>query len=58
MDNSDTGGMRLKRKRKPSEKVLELQAEKSKKPVQKTKPIGKSEKKNKPGVDQDSDVSN
>lgn len=58
MDNSDTGGMRLKRKRKPSEKVLELQAEKSKKPVQKTKQFGKSEKKNKPGVDQDSDVSN
>ncbi|WOG83014.1 hypothetical protein DCAR_0102187 [Daucus carota subsp. sativus] len=56
MDNSDNGGMRLKRKRKPSEKVLEQQAEMSKKPVQK-KPLGKLEKKSKPGVDQDSDVS-
>ena len=56
MDNSDNGGMRLKRKRKPSEKVLEQQAEMSKKPVQK-KPMGKLEKKSKPGVDQDSDVS-
>lgn len=45
MDNSaaeDTGGTRLKRRRKPSEKVLELQqAEKSRKPLQKPKTYGK-----------------
>ncbi|KAK3011975.1 hypothetical protein RJ639_011179, partial [Escallonia herrerae] len=47
MDNSaaeDTEGTRLKRRRKPSEKVLELQAEKLKKPLPKTKPSGKSSK--------------
>ncbi|PSS35786.1 Protein RBL like [Actinidia chinensis var. chinensis] len=47
MDNSaaeDTGGTNLKRKRKPSEKVLELQAEKVKKPSRKMKPSGKSSK--------------
>lgn len=44
IDNSaaeDTSGGRLKRRRKPSEKVLELQAEKVKKPVKKIKPPGK-----------------
>lgn len=38
IDNSaaeDTSAKRLRRKRKPSEKVLELQAEKVKKPPQK-----------------------
>ncbi|XAR63580.1 hypothetical protein NMG60_11023567 [Bertholletia excelsa] len=40
----DTGGTRLKRRRKPSEKVLELHAEKVKKPVKKIKPSGKSSK--------------
>jgi COMPASS component SWD1 len=39
----DTGGTRVKRKRKLSEKVLELQAEKVKKPSQKKHPpLGKS----------------
>ncbi|XP_052194192.1 protein RBL isoform X2 [Diospyros lotus] len=40
----DTGGTRIKRRRKPSEKVLELQAEKVKKPSKKIKPSGKSSK--------------
>lgn len=47
MDNSaaeDTGGTRMKRKRRLSEKVLELQAEKVKKPLQKKQPSGKSSK--------------
>ncbi|KAM7491131.1 hypothetical protein LguiA_034052 [Lonicera macranthoides] len=47
MDNSaaeDTGGTRMKRKRRLSEKVLELQAEKVKKPLQKKQPPGKSSK--------------
>lgn len=36
----DTGGTRMKRRRKPSEKVLELQADKVKKPLQKMKASG------------------
>ena len=47
MDNSaaeDTVGTNLKRRRKPSEKVLELQAEKVRKPSRKMKPSGKSSK--------------
>lgn len=39
-EGEDAGTTFLKRKRKPSEKVLELQAEKVKKPPQKTKPSG------------------
>ncbi|PON59155.1 Guanine nucleotide-binding protein, beta subunit [Trema orientale] len=47
----DAGGTRLKRKRKPSEKGLELQAEKVRKPL---KPSGRSSKlKNKSVVDED-----
>lgn len=61
MDNSageDTGGTRLKRRRKLSEKVLELQAEKVKKPLQKKKSLGKSSKtKNKSVVEQDTRMS-
>lgn len=59
IDNSaaeDTSGGRLKRRRKPSEKVLELQAEieRVKKPVKKTKPPSKPSKpKNKPVVEED-----
>lgn len=40
-EGEDTGTTGLKRRRKPSEKVLEQQAEKVKKPPQKTKPSGK-----------------
>ncbi|XP_010271571.1 PREDICTED: protein RBL [Nelumbo nucifera] len=63
IDNSiaeDTGAARLKRKRKPSEKGLELQAEKGKKPkpLGKVKSSGKSSKsKNKSAVGQDNGVS-
>ncbi|XLS99126.1 hypothetical protein HN51_041861 [Arachis hypogaea] len=46
----DAGGARVKRKRKPSEKVLELQAEKIKKP---SKPSKSSKPKGKSLVDQD-----
>lgn len=60
-DNSaveDTSGGRLKRRRKPSEKVLELQAEKVKKPVKKIKPLGKPLKpKNKSSVHEDNSAS-
>lgn len=53
-DNSiadDAGGSRMKRKRKPSEKILELQAEKVKKPL---KPSGRLSKvKNKSVADLD-----
>ena len=44
MDNSaaeDTGGTRLKRRRRPSDKVMELQVEKVKKSSQRMKPSGK-----------------
>lgn len=44
MDNSaaeDTGGTHLKRRRRPSDKVLELQVEKVRKPSQRMKPSGK-----------------
>lgn len=52
----DTGGTRLRRKRKPSEKGMELQAEKVRKPF-KMKPSAKSSKmKNKCVVDQDTSV--
>lgn len=37
----DTGGTRLKRKRKPSEKGLELQAEKVRKPLKPLKSSGR-----------------
>lgn len=61
IDNSaveDTSGGRLKRRRKPSEKVLELQAEKVKKPVKKIKPLGKPLKpKNKSSVHEDNSAS-
>ncbi|KAJ8433937.1 hypothetical protein Cgig2_001866 [Carnegiea gigantea] len=61
IDNSaveDTSGGRLKRRRKPSEKVLELQAEKVKKPVKKIKPSGKPLKpKNKSPVHEDNSAS-
>ena len=46
----DAGGTRVKRKRKPSEKVLELQAEKIKKPSKSSK---SSKSKTKSLVDQD-----
>lgn len=47
----DAGGTRVKRKRKPSEKGLELQAEKVRKPL---KSSGRTSKfKNKSVVDQD-----
>ncbi|KAL1353124.1 protein RBL isoform X2 [Arachis stenosperma] len=46
----DAGGARVKRKRKPSEKVLELQAEKIKKP---SKPSKSSKPRGKSLVDQD-----
>ncbi|MED6174826.1 hypothetical protein PIB30_072729 [Stylosanthes scabra] len=46
----DAGGARVKRKRKPSEKVLELQAEKIKRP---SKPSKSSKPKSKSLVDQD-----
>ncbi|XP_007010539.2 PREDICTED: protein RBL [Theobroma cacao] len=50
----DTGGTRLKRKRKPSEKGLELQAEKVRKPLKPLKSSGRlSKTKNKSVVDQD-----
>uniref|UniRef100_A0A5B6ZQ60 Uncharacterized protein n=1 Tax=Davidia involucrata TaxID=16924 RepID=A0A5B6ZQ60_DAVIN len=60
MDNSaaeDNGGTHLKRRRKPSEKGLELQAEKVRKPIKKMKPSGKSSKiKNKSMVDQETNI--
>ncbi|XP_057499796.1 protein RBL-like [Actinidia eriantha] len=60
VDNSaaeDTGGTNLKRRRKPSEKVLELQAEKVRKPSRKMKPSGKSSRtRNNSVVEQDSSV--
>lgn len=46
----DAGGTRIKRKRKPSEKVLELQAERVKKPSKSSK---SSKSKIKPSVDED-----
>lgn len=59
MDNfvaEDTGGTRLKRKRKPSEKGMELQAEKVRKPLKTMKSSGKISKiKNKTVVEQDTD---
>lgn len=54
IDNSaaeDAGGARLKRKRKPSEKGLELQAEKVKKPLKSSGRLSKV--KNKSVIDQD-----
>ncbi|KAL6980889.1 hypothetical protein U1Q18_022525 [Sarracenia purpurea var. burkii] len=60
MDNSaaeDTGGTHLKRRRKPSEKVLELQAEKVRKPLKKIKPSGKlSKTKNKSPVEKETSI--
>uniref|UniRef100_A0A5B6ZLM5 Uncharacterized protein n=1 Tax=Davidia involucrata TaxID=16924 RepID=A0A5B6ZLM5_DAVIN len=57
MDNSaaeDTGGACLRRRRKPSEKGLELRVEKVRKPIKKMKPSGKSSKlKNKSVVEQE-----
>ncbi|THF98034.1 hypothetical protein TEA_022756 [Camellia sinensis var. sinensis] len=56
MDNSAAEDTRphLKRRRKPSEKVLELQAEKVRKPLKKINPSGKSSKiKDKPVIEQD-----
>ncbi|KAJ6754741.1 RETINOBLASTOMA-BINDING PROTEIN 5 [Salix purpurea] len=51
----DTGGTRMKRKRKPSEKGLELQARKVGKPVKPLKSSGRLSKlKSKPGTDLDS----
>uniref|UniRef100_A0A2P2QU15 Uncharacterized protein MANES_13G078700 n=1 Tax=Rhizophora mucronata TaxID=61149 RepID=A0A2P2QU15_RHIMU len=49
----DTGGTRLKRKRKPSEKGLELQAEKVKKPLKPLKSSGKHLKAKNKTVDLD-----
>lgn len=57
MENStaeDTDGARLKRKRKPSEKGLELQAVKVKRPVKPLKSSGRLSKTNKPVIDPDS----
>ncbi|XP_058080905.1 protein RBL isoform X2 [Magnolia sinica] len=52
-DDMGTNG-RVKRKRKPSEKGLEMQAEKGRKPLTKIKPSGKSSKaRNKSGEGQD-----
>ncbi|KAK9293103.1 hypothetical protein L1049_021089 [Liquidambar formosana] len=52
----DTGGTRMKRKRKPSEKGLELQAEKVRRPL-KMKTSGKlSKMKSKSVVDQDTSI--
>lgn len=52
----DTGGSRLKRRRKPSEKGMELQAEKVKKPSKKIKFSGKCSKtKSKFIIEQDND---
>ncbi|GLT75812.1 hypothetical protein SLA2020_475090 [Shorea laevis] len=51
----DTGGIQVKRKRKPSEKGLELQAEKVRKPLKPLKSSGRSKTKTKPVVDQDFD---
>ncbi|XP_021720276.1 protein RBL-like [Chenopodium quinoa] len=59
IDNSpaeDTSG-RLKRKRKPSEKVLESQAEMVKKPVKKAKPSAKALKPKDKVVDEDNGLS-
>ncbi|XP_059649321.1 protein RBL [Cornus florida] len=60
MDNSaaeDTGGTSVKRRRKPSEKGLELEAEKVRKPLKKMKPSGKSSKiKNKSVVEQETSI--
>lgn len=55
----DINGGRLKRKRKPSEKVLESQAEMVKKPVKKTKPSTKAtlKPKDKLLVDEDNGLS-
>lgn len=55
----DVNGGRLKRKRKPSEKVLESQAEMVKKPVKKTKPSAKAtlKPKDKFLVDEDNGLS-
>ena len=51
----DTGGTRMKRKRKPSEKGMELQARKVGKPVKPLKSSGKLSKfKIKPDTDMDS----
>lgn len=52
--DEDTGG-RLNRKRKPSEKGLELQAEKVKKPLKPLKSSSRSKTKGKPVADQDFD---
>lgn len=57
MENStaeDTDGARLKRKRRPSEKGLELQAEKVKKPVKPLKSSGRLPKTKQPVIDPDS----
>ncbi|CAK9143062.1 unnamed protein product [Ilex paraguariensis] len=59
MDNSvvgDAGGTRLKRRWKPSEKGLELQAEKVKKPLQKVKPGKSSRNKSKSVVEDETDI--
>ncbi|XP_056164800.1 protein RBL [Syzygium oleosum] len=57
MENStaeDTDGARLKRKRRPSEKGLELQAEKVKKPMKPLKPSGRLPKTKQAVIDLDS----
>lgn len=57
MENSTAGeteGARLKRKRKPSEKGLELQAEKTKKPSKPTKPSGRLSRSSKSAADPES----
>ncbi|XP_074316366.1 protein RBL-like isoform X2 [Silene latifolia] len=57
-DNSaeDTNGGRVKRRRKPSEKVLDMQAEMVKKPVKKAKPSGKASKSKNKSADEENDV--
>lgn len=57
MDTSiagETEGTRLKRRRKPSEKGLELQAEKTKKPLKPVKSSGRMSKTSKSAADPES----
>ncbi|GKE24293.1 hypothetical protein Tco_1444986, partial [Tanacetum coccineum] len=53
----DTGVTNLKRRRKPSEKVLEQQAQKIRKPLQKTKGSGRHSKaRSRIGIEQEYDM--
>ncbi|KAK9734115.1 hypothetical protein RND81_04G115900 [Saponaria officinalis] len=59
LDNSaaeDTNGGRVKRRRKPSEKALDMQTEMIKKPLKKAKPSGKASKPKNKSVDEDHDA--